>query len=298
MRRAQLFPVTLCWRALAVALVLAGTAGVAIGRAAGREGAADTWQWGANGGDVRAGLKQQDFAAAAAAAADRASADRASADRASADHASADRASADRASVGDAAAGNAAENTREETAAASSTGGSDRAVHRVLAAGSAVEAASPSLPLPSPTLPSPLLEQPVQQASSLPPECRDGSAAAAVTVETVRYDFLFPVSTLFIELYPYEVILSNTCGQRAIAALSISMQGVDQRSYLLMPRLLPTQRDSLQAITIYKVLPPLGAPDGAMIIPPGGSFKFTSTVVPSLALSISVYSATFSPLQL
>ncbi|CAI5486631.1 unnamed protein product [Closterium sp. Naga37s-1] len=148
MRRAQLFPVTLNPHALAVALVLAGTAGVATGRVTGREGAGVTWQWGAYRGDARAGLKQQVLAA---------------------DHASADRASADRASVGNAAAGNAAENTREETAAASSTGGSDRALHRVLAAGSAVEAASPSLPLPSTALPSPLLERPVQPANSLPP---------------------------------------------------------------------------------------------------------------------------------
>ncbi|CAI5461973.1 unnamed protein product [Closterium sp. Yama58-4] len=69
--------------------------------------------------------------------------------------------------------------------------------------------------------------------------------------------------------------------------MSITMQGLRLRSYMLMPRLLPTQRDSLQAITIFKVLPPLGAPDGAIQPGPRG-----------LVYPVSVYNATFSPLQL
>ncbi|CAI5474620.1 unnamed protein product [Closterium sp. Yama58-4] len=225
--------------------------------------------------------------AAAAAAADAAAAAAAAADAAN----DAAAAATDSASAGVADAGNGDGDTPEAAAVASSTGGSDHALHRVLAAGSAVEAASPSLPLPSPSL-----GQQSQQANNLPPECRDDRATAAVTVETVRHEYQFPDSASLLSLYPYEVTVSNKCRQRAVAAMSVSMMGVQLRSYMLLPRLRPLQSNSLQSMSVFKVLPPLGAPDDAMIIPPGGSFKFNCTVMLDLAFALFLYNASFSPL--
>ncbi|CAI5971227.1 unnamed protein product [Closterium sp. NIES-64] len=168
-------------------------------------------------------------------------------------------------------------------------------MHRVLASGSAIEAASPSPPLLS-TLPSPSLGRPLQQAISLPPECRDGSANEAVTAKSVRYDYRFPTSSSQLSLYPYEVTLTNTCKQRAIAAMSISLTGLRLRSYILLPRLLVSEPDSLSIVTNYKVLPPLGEPDNAVVIPPGGSLKFNCTVVLDLIYPLTVHDASFSPL--
>ncbi|CAI5512450.1 unnamed protein product [Closterium sp. Naga37s-1] len=216
------------------------------------------------------------------------------------DAATAAAAAADDASAGTSSVDNDNDNTHEAAAAAAaaatgSTGGPDRAMHRVLASGGVVEAASPSTPLPS-TLPSPSLGRPLQQANSLPPECRDGSAKEAVTMKSVRHDYRFPASTSQLSLYPYEVTLTNTCGQRAIADMRIGLTGLRLRSYILLPRLQVTEPDSLSVVTNFKVLPPLGAPDDQVVIPPGGSIKFNCTVVLDLIYALSVHDASFSPL--
>ncbi|CAI5509675.1 unnamed protein product [Closterium sp. Naga37s-1] len=341
---AQLSPVTMYWRALAMALMLAGTAGVGIWGVWVRGGAGVMPQGGEYAGEVQVGLRQQvvrrtlraeqkgeekgegerreqqrsdddgvegwknSSAGTEGAVADNdgvtflfgSSSSYAAAAAAANDAAAAAAAAADDASAGNISAGNDEDNTREAAATAAaaaigSTGGPDHAIHRALASGSAVEAASPSTPLPS-TLPSPSLGRPWQQANSLPPECRDGSANEAVTAKSVRHDYRFPTSSSQLSLYPYEVTLTNTCGQRAIAAMGISLTGLRLRSYILLPRLVVTEPDSLSVVTNFKVLPPLGAPDSAVVIPPGGSLKFNCTVVLDVIYALTVHDASFSPL--
>ncbi|GJP43077.1 hypothetical protein CLOM_g2573 [Closterium sp. NIES-68] len=154
------------------------------------------------------------------------------------------------------------------TATLASASGSSRPVHRVLASGAGAVVAAPSQP---PTLPA---------------ECRDGSAETAVVVTTFLYD---------------QVILTNTCQQRAISRLSINFFSYNGRfrPYFLMPRLQfigygianKHSKENYQ----FRVLPPLGAPEDSVIIPPGATFKFNTTMTLVLYYNITVIAAAFSP---
>ncbi|GJP43074.1 hypothetical protein CLOM_g2572 [Closterium sp. NIES-68] len=165
------------------------------------------------------------------------------------------------------------------TATLASASGSSRPVHRVLASGAGAVVAAPSQP---PTLPA---------------ECRDGSAETAVVVTTFLYDQVPIVDRLF----PYEVILTNTCQQRAISRLSINFFSYNGRfrPYFLMPRLQfigygianKHSKENYQ----FRVLPPLGAPEDSVIIPPGATFNFNTTMTLVLYYNITVIAAAFSP---
>ncbi|GJP43075.1 hypothetical protein CLOM_g2572 [Closterium sp. NIES-68] len=154
------------------------------------------------------------------------------------------------------------------TATLASASGSSRPVHRVLASGAGAVVAAPSQP---PTLPA---------------ECRDGSAETAVVVTTFLYD---------------QVILTNTCQQRAISRLSINFFSYNGRfrPYFLMPRLQfigygianKHSKENYQ----FRVLPPLGAPEDSVIIPPGATFNFNTTMTLVLYYNITVIAAAFSP---
>ncbi|GJP86993.1 hypothetical protein CLOP_g16967 [Closterium sp. NIES-67] len=167
------------------------------------------------------------------------------------------------------------------TATVANASGSSRPFHRVLASGAAAVVAAPSQPL------------------TLPAECRDGSAEKAVVVTTFRYDQVnFPIDPVH-PVYPYEVILNNTCQQRAISRLTINIVRKNRfRSYVLIPRLqfIGYGKDERNSHDNYqfRVLPPLGAPNDSVIIPPGAILKFNTTTQ-LLHLSITVIAATFSP---
>ncbi|GJP50581.1 hypothetical protein CLOM_g9732 [Closterium sp. NIES-68] len=320
--RAQLSPAGIYWRVLAVALMLAGTAGGANWGAEGRGGAGvvshggedgvkgsvvlrpqvvrrtlrvgegETGETGKGGeGEEQRGsadcMEELHITAAAAGSSHTVLCGSAAAAAAGAADAAADAAAAD-------AAADAADIRREEAAGSSSTGSSSASavVHRVLASSSAGVAAA-SLPQ---ALPSPSVGRPSQQANDLPPECRDDRVREAVTISSFRHPYSFPRTSSFVSLHPYEITLNNTCQQRAISLLSISVSRVRLRSYILLPRLTFSTRDNFQAITVFTILPPLGAPENAAIIPAGGSIKFNTTVVLDLFYSAEVYEAAFSPL--
>ncbi|CAI5509676.1 unnamed protein product [Closterium sp. Naga37s-1] len=140
----------------------------------------------------------------------------------------------------------------------------------------------------APPLPSDGVGRQLQQANNLPPECRDGSAMAAVALGTHIHDYLFPASSplpvrpfelsifssshfsssllsssllsssllssshLPHSLFPVQVTLTNKCEQRAIAQLSITIAG-ETIFYLLMPRLLLAHWDSKMDVHTFKV---------------------------------------------
>ncbi|GJP40962.1 hypothetical protein CLOM_g615 [Closterium sp. NIES-68] len=155
--------------------------------------------------------------------------------------------------------------------------GSSRPFHRVLASGAAAVVAAPLQP---PTLPA---------------ECRDGSAEKAVVVTFFRYDQVaFPSNRLVQPKHPYEVILTNTCQQRAISRLSININSDIFRSYVLIPCLRFIGYGIDKHNLLFMVLPPLGAPDNSVIIPPGATLKFNTTVSLDWWYNITVIAADFS----
>ncbi|GJP40921.1 hypothetical protein CLOM_g583 [Closterium sp. NIES-68] len=170
------------------------------------------------------------------------------------------------------------------TATLASACGSSRPFHQVLAAGAAAVVAAPSQP---PTLPA---------------ECRDSSAKTAVVVTTFLYDQVtIPINPgVQVLQHPYEVILTNSCQQRAISRLSINIVTIARfRSFILIPRVQFSgfgKENSGHELTYqFRVLPPLDAPDNSVIIPPGATFKFNTTAAPQSPYNITVIVAAFAP---